>query len=844
MMRRLIARSSPGARSFYAGVFLLTSATMMLQVAQTRILSVVAWYHLAFFVISIAMFGLTAGSVWVYLRRERFTAATLSHDLAHFSSAFALTTALAVTVQMCLAPITGPTLTAIASWWLLAICLALPFFFAGVTISLALTRSPFPIGRVYGVDMVGAAVGCLGVLLLLDATNGPAAVLWVSVVAAVAAQLFAGSGIGTAPRAPQLLAPALRRRGRLAAVLAVFALVNSVTDHGLSPLYVKGKIEALDGFPMFQSWNSFSRVAVFDRGERPPHMWGPSPELEGDAWVVPQRFMNIDGDAGTVAYGVRGDLERAGFLRYDITNLAYHLPGRERAAVIGVGGGRDVLAARVFGVPDVTGIEINPVFVRLLTEVDDYADYVGLRDLDGVAFEVDEARSWFARGHDSFDVIQMSLIDTWAATGAGAFTLSENGLYTVEAWRIFFDRLSPDGVFTVSRWYAPGEVNETGRMVSLAMAALFDLGVADPRRHVFLASSDRIATLIVSRSPLPSGAADILRDVAADLGFDVLIAPAQRPRSAVLRQIVDSSSREQLQAYTASLPLDLTPASDERPFFFNQLPLHKPLEAIEIALNPHGDGINSGNVRATATLALLFLISALLVRATIVVPLRPAVQDVGRRLALGGTLYFLLIGIGFMCVEIGLLQRLSVFLGHPIYALSIVLFSIIVTTGLGSLLSDRLPLDGAQKLAAWSVLTGGYLVYLPFWLPKLLLAFDGEGLLLRALISISIIAPGGILMGWGFPTGMRLISAVNPAPTPWFWGINGAAGVLASSLAVAVSIAFGISATLAIGAICYWLLIPAALVIGFAPLPGDAGLSPGRHQEMPGAGAAPGLASP
>jgi SAM-dependent methyltransferase len=815
---------------------------MMLQVAQTRILSVVAWYHLAFFVISIAMFGLTAGSVWVYLRRERFTGESLSYDLAYFSGAFALTTALALIVQMCLAPITGPTLTALATWWILAICLALPFFFSGVTISLALTRSPFPIGRVYGVDMVGAAVGCLGVLMLLNATNGPAAVLWVSVIGAVAAKLFASSGIGSVPREPRPLAAALQRRSGLAAILAVFALVNSITDHGLSPLYVKGRIEALVGFPMFQSWNSFSRVAVFDRGERPPHMWGPAPDFASDAWVVPQRFMNIDGDAGTVAYGVRGDLERAGFLKYDITNLAYHLPGRERAAVIGVGGGRDMLSARVFGVPDITGVEINPTFVRLLTELDDHADYVGLRDLDGVSFEIDEARSWFARRNDSFDVIQMSLIDTWAATGAGAFTLSENGLYTVEAWRIFFDRLGPDGVFTVSRWYAPGEVNETGRMVSLAMAALFDMGVPDPHRHLFLASSDRIATLIVSKSPLSSASADLLRGVSGDLGFDVLIAPGDQPRSAVLRQIVDSTSREQLHAYTASLPLDLTPATDERPFFFNQLPLHRPLEAIKIALHPYGEGINSGNVRATATLAMLFLISALLVRTTIVVPLRPAIQDVGRRLALGGTMYFLLIGIGFMSVEIGLLQRLSVFLGHPIYSLSIVLFSIILTTGLGSLLSDRLPLDGPQKLGAWSVLTGGYLVCLPLWLPKLLPAFDGEVLLLRALISILIIAPGGILMGWGFPTGMRLISAASPAPTPWFWGINGAAGVLASSLAVALSIAFGISATLAIGAICYWLLIPAALIIGFARQPREDGRSPVRHERL--SGTAPRLASP
>jgi hypothetical protein len=197
MVPGLTRRTSPGALPFYAGVLLITSATLMLQVIQTRILSVVAWYHLAFFVISIAMFGLTAGAVWVYSGRERFTEETLSHDLAHFSVAFALTTTLAVIVQMCLSPITALTMTAFATWSILAICLALPFFFSGVTISLALTRSPFPIGRVHGVDMVGAAIGCLGVLFLLNATNGPAAVLWVSVVGAVAAKLFSVSGIGT-----------------------------------------------------------------------------------------------------------------------------------------------------------------------------------------------------------------------------------------------------------------------------------------------------------------------------------------------------------------------------------------------------------------------------------------------------------------------------------------------------------------------------------------------------------------------------------------------------------------------------------------------------------------------
>jgi hypothetical protein len=146
-------------------------------------------------------------------------------------------------------------------------------------------------------------------------------------------------------------------------------------------------------------------------------------------------------------------------------------------------------------------------------------------------------------------------------------------------------------------------------------------------------------------------------------------------------------------------------ATDERPFFFNQLPLYDPLRTIQSALHPNSDGVNRGNILATATLALLFLLSTMLALATIIMPLRPAIRDIGRRLAFGGTMYFLLIGIGFTCVEIGLLQRLSVFLGHPIYSLSIVLFSIILATGVGSLLSDRLPLDTPTKFVTWSVLS-------------------------------------------------------------------------------------------------------------------------------------------
>jgi hypothetical protein len=548
-------------------------------------------------------------------------------------------------------------------------------------------------------------------------------------------------------------------------------------------------------------------------------MWGPSPNFPDDV-VISQRGMNIDGDAGTVAYGFTGNLEDVAFLKYDVTNLAYHLPGRERAAVIGVGGGRDVLSAAVFGLRDITGVEINPIFIKLLTQQPGFADFTNLDQLKGVKYVVDEGRSWFARTDQTFDIIQMSLIDTWAATGAGAFSLSENGLYTAEAWGIFLDRLSPRGVYTISRWYNEKEPSETGRMLSLAVAALIDMGIREPERHIYLATSKSIATLIISRQPFSSSDLKALEDAVALYEYKVLLSPTVESDLDTLRTIVRARTREGLEDYTSRQAFDLTPATDDRPFFFNQLPLNKPIQAVYVAKNLVGSGalkgqggIRWGNLMATVTLLILFLVSFGLVLTTIVMPLRPAIKDVGQKLVFGGTLYFLLIGVGFMTVEIGLLQRMSVFLGHPVYSLSVLLFTLILSTGLGSLLSDKLILDSRWKFATWALMTGAYIIALPHWLPHVLLGFDGASLLARATVCVGTIAPAGLLMGFGFPTGMRLVSAIDRKPTPWFWGINGAAGVLASVVAVSTSIAVGISGTLTIGAICYLLLVPTALVL-------------------------------
>ncbi len=807
---------------FYLGLALVTAAILMIQIIETRILSVISWYYLSFFVISMAMFGLTAGAVWVYLKGERFSGASLSRDLASYSSLFAVTLVASLIIQLNVPLVFiqgGDPVVALLTglfWAILVVAIAIPFFYAGVVVSLALTRSPFPIGRVYGVDLVGAAAGCLGALALLNLTDGPSAVLWVSAVAALGAAFFSVSRVGVENPGPERLPARFGRPQAIALALVILAAFNSATDFGIGPSYIKGRSVSQLPAPIYERWNSFSRVTQYELSARAPRMWGPSPRFPAQQWTIEQRALVIDGDAGTTSYRIEGDVAKAGFLKYDVTNLAYFLPDRRSAAIIGVGGDRDMLSARLFGVEKITGIELNPLIMGLLIEEPGFSDFTGIADLDGMTFHVDEARSWFARSTERFDVIQMSLIDTWAATGAGAYTLSENGLYTTQAWRLFFDHLTDRGVFTVSRWYGPGEVNETGRMLSLAMAVIMEVGASEPARHVFLAAAERIATLVVSRAPLSPAYVETLEKVADEMGYRIVVSPGRTPASATLASIMASGSREALDRVTSNLALDLTPTTDERPFFFNQLPLYNLGKFFGETLPGLKQGVAQGNLRATLTLVMLVGLSLLLVIGTIVVPLRPAIGDVGRKLACGGTAYFFLLGAGFMFFEIALLQRMSLFLGHPIYSLSIVLFSIILSAGFGSLLSDRVVLNSAPRFVAWALAVAGYLFSLNFWLPDALMALESAPLLARGGFAVAVIAPAGLLLGFGFPTGMRLISEVDPRPTPWFWGINGAAGVLASSLAVLCSMAYGISASVYFAALCYLLLIPAARVIELA----------------------------
>ena len=395
---------------FLIGLFLICMCVLMLQIMETRLLSVVAWYYLAFLAISMAMFGMTAGSLLVYFKARFFTPRRLFEHLSWIGMAFAIAVT-GSTLLMASSLLLNNTTTGmlVLGWLKLILAMVPPYILAGMAISLALTRSPWPVGIVYGVDLIGAAAGCLIALGLMTWLDGVSALFAVGAIGAVGAICFRAAwragDAGAAPELPVSRWFVVRHPELLVLGLIALTWLNAaVQPGGITPVLVKDRIEPPG--PAAQQWNSYSRIRAFrEQTNLPPIMWGPSPLMPNDK--ISQRMLNIDGDAGTAMYRFNGDLATIDFLKFDVTNLAYAIRHQGKSAVIGVGGGRDVLSAHLFGFADVTGVELNPIFIDWLTHR--FRDYNHMADVPGTHLYVDEARSWFAGTTQRFNLIEMSL---------------------------------------------------------------------------------------------------------------------------------------------------------------------------------------------------------------------------------------------------------------------------------------------------------------------------------------------------------------------------------------------------------------------------------------------------
>jgi len=772
----------------FAGVALTSTGVLLLQLTLTRLFSATLAYHFAFLAISLALLGSGAGGVAVYLAGERWRGARTSGGLCLFSLLFALSTVAALLVI--LANRFSP---AAAAWdvsrdvGLLYLASAVPFFCAGVVLSLVVARNAHEMSRLYLFDLGGAAAGCLLLLPLLDRLGAPNTVLVVALLAAAAAVVFASG------QDRRWMATA----SVIAALLGLLLAANAVTG-GLDVKQAKGLPEA--GNVIFSKWNSFSRVTV----------WG---QL-GD----PSVLLMIDADAGTLILEGAGDPERHPWLARRVESLVHHLRPGGRTLVIGAGGGIDVASARLLGAREVVAVEVNPVVARDVMSSEPFLTYSGrLFERPGVRLVIDEARSFLRSRQERYDVIQATMVDTWAATAAGAYSLTENNLYTVEAFLDFLRRLGPEGVLSVTRWYVEPP-DQVLRLAALARAAGAELGLGDVAAHVIVmkgvseAGRDRApATFLFGRRAFAPAEVDQAEALSAVNGFRVLFSPRTRPPGD-LKNLLEAPDPATIWS---ALDRDLSPPRDNRPFFFQTVRLGR----LDTALrgDPESRKTNLGTLLLFGLLALTFV----LVLSCILLPLawaRGAALRAERPRKLRLLLGFAALGCGYIVLEVALVQKCILFLGSPAHALSVVLFSLLAAGALGSRFTARTgerPLrDRARRAAAIGagaacvvVAVASPLFYACVQMPRPA----------RVVLTVAVVGPLGFLLGRPLPLAVRSLARAFPEVVPWAWGVNGAASVLGSALALAVALSLGFDQALLLAGVLY-----VGTAVAFAALPADA----------------------
>jgi spermidine synthase len=776
----------------YTGLFMVVLATLMFEILLTRIFSVSMWYHFAFMAISVAMFGMTLGAILVYLLPNYFTQDRAKYHLALSSLLFAVFVVVSFLTHLSIPFAPDRSIAGLYSIALTYAVISIPFVFSGICVCLALTRFPRQVSKIYAADLTGAAIGCLLPVYVLKIVDGPTAVIVVALFAGIGSILFATDATCKKLRGIVIIFSLLL--GSFAAIQAVF---SSKQFPLLRLIWVKGQFE---NRPIYEKWNSFSRVRVWGNPNEPrkPFGWGLSSAYPFDQ-KVRELNMDIDAYAYTPITAFDGNLSDLEYMKYDVTNLVHYIRPESRVLIIGVGGGRDILSALAFEQKSVIGVEINNDIIKIVNQR--FGDFTGHLDRNPkITFINDDARSYIARQKDKFDIIQSSFIDTYAATSAGAFVLTEDSLYTVEAWKIFLEHLTSDGVLTFSRWYweRPSEVY---RLTSLARASLMHLGIENPRNHIVIVRHMRnnnwgVATILVGKKPFKDKDLDTIDAISSKMKFDVLLSP----RVSLDSTYTIVASAKNADSLMERFPTNITAPTDDSPFFFLTLRLRDVFNRELWKQEVRKRDINTTPV---LILGILLTVVAGLTFLCIIVPL-----ILTKKVILRGfsplVIFFAFIGFGFMLVEISQMQRLIIFLGHPTYGLSVVLFALLLSSGLGSYSTQKMDNFNLTRSA---IIRLFFLLCLLAIFGKLtsyaMSEFQGSTTMLRILVAIGVLFPIGLFMGMAFPIGMKIASTKSASLTPWLWGINGATSVCASVLAVIIAISSGISTTFWTGFACY-----------------------------------------
>jgi hypothetical protein len=766
----------------YIAVALTTLATLLLELSLTRIFSVVFYYHFAFLAISIALFGLGAGGVLSYL------VAGWRGPLYRKLGIISLVNAGLVLAAVLFVLTRGADVSTF-DLAVLYFATSMPFLGSGIVVSLVISETIECVDRIYFFDLLGAAGGCLLLVILLTTFGGPNTVIAVSVLFASAAAIwFSLDGV---------------KLGRMASVFAglflTMLIVANTKYHFVEVRYAKGQKLHEE---QFTKWNSISRIGMAHDKDSGGEM------------------IYIDADASTgIANFDFNHLSPTdlGYLLHQGPSIPYNIRPGAKTLVIGPGGGWDVARALASGSRDVTAVEINPIIGTEIMRKRFPRLSQGLYLRPDVHLHIEDGRSFVRRSTEKYQVIQATLVDTWASTAAGAFALSENNLYTTEAFRDYLAHLTDDGLLTFTRWgFDPPR--ESLRLVSLAIAALSDLGEHDPARHILAGRFGGKAdlekwgaqdTVLISRKPLSEADTMRAREAFAAAGLSTVYVPGDPPRNEFGKLLLASDPLE----YERNYQFDITPVTDNRPFFFYTV---QPGDVAQYLLQ---NGGLAADVKVNLAVRKLFsamIVSIVAVAIILVLPPLVLGTRLPRERSVRSFLfYFLAIGAGYILIEVALIQKFVLFLGHPTYALTVVIFSMLVSSGLGSFLSRKIVGDSNERLIAVLAVAAALVAAIAATVQPVLAAGVGLPIMVKAVATVLLIAPTGFAMGIPFPTGLRLLEKHHAPSVRWAWSLNAAASVLGSVGALVLALYLGLVQTMLVGGALY---LCALLIIVVSPM--------------------------
>ncbi len=783
--------------SAFIGVFFTAMAVLSLEVLLTRIFSFSIWYHFAYLTINMALLGFgSSGAVLSAFPKIIEKGGSRLMVWCSVASCVSIVVMISFFAGNPLQPQTvfSEPLRFTLSLFVYYIGITVPFFCAGLTIALALARFSDRISTLYFWDLVGGAAGSLLSLIFINTLGGAGSVLACAFLLLVAACFFA--------RAVSLKLTGLLAVCTLCFLLAIPFFKNSIEfipcgSKALSKVYKHPETYET----IHSEWNAINRVDVFrDTDNKSLTPWlaaiATSEAYEGDF----PRVYDIQYDAhnGSNIFRFNGDLKTFDFLDHHILKIPYLLLDKPRVMIIGVGGGIDVFNALKNSASSITAVELQPITVGLLKNT--FADWVGniYETHDHIRLIASEGRNYIKRDTDTYDLIQITATDTFAALTTGAYVLMESYLYTEEAISTYYDRLTDDGILCI----AAGDHLLEGDTITQPMTSRLMLeylnvlrrkGVAEPERHIaILGRKEKYLNLfaacpILKKSPFTKEEVDALRSFADRMRFIVFYDPIERNRSNMLAKILTAEKHE-LDKLVEASNYDIRPCTDNKPFFYNFSKWRNIFDFGELKRY-----VGFTPVYGQVVLVVMLLQSILFSAVFIVLPLFLSKRtklpvDIS---LVGFLLYFFCLGIGFMFIEISFIQKYVLFLGYPAYAFAVTIFSLLLFSGIGSYLTGRFTTTPGILIRRMLVLLVPVVLCYAWLLNSLFDALIGYAMPLKIVVTALTQLPLGLVLGMFFPLGIKVVRDIDTRVVPWAWGVNGMSSVISTVLAIILAMNFG-----------------------------------------------------